>query len=313
MAEKISAVICTYNRYDVLVKAIDSVLTQSLDRKLWKLYIIDNSPDQEQAAKWQEKYKKTPNMHYHLEPIPGLSNARNVAAKICGTKYISFLDDDAIASTSWLEKVLEAFEKYGDDAGIVGGRVDPMWAKPRPSWLGDKLLGHVSVVNWGGALRIAGESEWFAGANISFVTDLINKFGGFSTSLGRIGSGNSLLSNEESDLVHKIQNAGKKMIYAPEAQVDHLVEEKRLDKGWFRRRLAWQAVSDFIMDSDAAIAKTQDHWNGVKDYYNHIPPEYRSLKGLFYETDDPGMFEWQLGAIYMATQLNLSGFKGLEA
>lgn len=313
MVEKISAVICTYDRYDVLVKAIDSVLAQNLDKKLWKLLIIDNSPDQANAAKWQKKYEKTPNIDYKLEPIPGLSNARNVAARVCNTKYISFLDDDAIASKDWLEKVLEAFEHYGDDAGIVGGRVDPMWAKPRPSWLGDKLLGHVSVVNWGGSLREAGENEWFAGANISFVTELINKFGGFSTSLGRIGSGNSLLSNEEADLVAKIREAGKKMIYAPEAQVDHLVEEKRLKKSWFRKRLAWQAVSDFIMDSEAALAKTESHWNGVKDYYNHIPPEYRSLKGLFYDTEDPGMFEWQLGAIYMATQLNLTGFDKLEA
>ena len=308
----ITAAIYTYNRYDVLPKAIDSLLPQTLPKGRYRIFVVDNSPDADKAAEWQKKYAKEPAITYWLEPVPGLSNARNVAARECGTPFISFMDDDAIASPGWLEKVLEAFVAYGDEAGVVGGRVDPIWSKPRPPWMSDKLLGHVSVVNWGGELRVADPAEWFAGTNISFRTEDILKFGGFSTNLGRIGSGSSLLSNEEIRLVDQIRGSGRSMIYAPDAKVDHLVEEARLGKSWFRKRMAWQAASDFIMDPQAAVAKTAQHWEGMVDYYNAVPPEYRTLRALFFDTDDAGMFDWQLGALYMATQLNLAGYGGIE-
>ena len=45
------------------------------------------------------------------------------------------MDDDAIASSTWVEKILEAFDSFGETAAIVGGRVDPIWGAPRPPWV----------------------------------------------------------------------------------------------------------------------------------------------------------------------------------
>jgi hypothetical protein len=67
-------------------------------------------------------------------------------------------------------------------------------------------------------------------------------------SLGRIGSDFSLLSNDESEVTERIRAMGRISMYAPAATVEHVIDPARLTREWFRRRPAWQAVSDFIQD-----------------------------------------------------------------
>jgi glycosyltransferase involved in cell wall biosynthesis len=309
---RIAAVICTYNRYDLLPKAIQSLAMQSLDRAQYKVVVVDNSPDHEAAARYGEQFRGQKNFAYLIERTPGLSNARNVAARTCGTELIAYMDDDAIADPRWLEELLRAYDRFGEEAGIVGGRVDPIWEAERPRWLHDRLLGHVSVVDWGGECRVAGANEWLAGTNVSYRTELVQLYGGFNPSLGRVGSGISLMSNEEIALSEAIKAAGKLLIYAPDARVEHLVDKRRLSRTWFRKRAAWQAVSDFVMKPEETLKGAQHQWRPLLDYFNSLPPKERSIRGLYLETDDPEKFLWQLGAIYMATVAAMSGFEYAE-
>jgi glycosyltransferase involved in cell wall biosynthesis len=309
---RITVSICTYDRYDVLPKAIESAAQQSIPTALYRILVVDNSPDHKRARAIGKRFSSISNLTYLVEETPGLSNARNVSARECGTEFIAFMDDDAIASTTWLEEILKAFDLFGSNAAIVGGRVDPIWAAPRPPWLHDDMLGSLSVVNWGGDARIASPKEWFAGTNISFRTQQILDDGGFATNLGRIGSGTSLLSNEEIHLVSRICEAGGKQIYAPAAYVCHLVEPKRLTRAWFRKRFAWQAVSDFMMDPKRYSGDMSASWKEMIRYFNSLPPLDRTIRGFVFDTDDPGQFLWQIGALYTMTIMILAGFEGLS-
>lgn len=310
---KISVVICTYARYDVLRKAVKSLTTQTLSKDDFEILIIDNTPNAETelGAEMKKELADISNLTYVFEKIPGLSNARNVGYKLANSPYISYLDDDAIAEPQWLEEVLKGFETF-NNVGVVGGRIAPIWEIPRPSWLGDALVGNVSVVDWGGELRLADETEWFAGANISFAKSVLEEAGGFSTNLGRKGAGQVLLSNEESELLDFVKRSDYVEVYNPKASVDHLVEKKRLRREWFRRRAAWQAASDFMMNPTNAEANLKDSLTNIKDFLCSLPPRYRNIQGLYYATDDAGQFQWQLSAIYANTILTLAGFDGLE-
>ena len=309
--KKISAVICTYNRYDVLHKAIASLEAQTLPKQEYEILVIDNSPDFEVSQKVKESYGESENLFYLIEKTPGLSNARNVAAEAAQGELIAFMDDDAIATPDWLEKIIEAAEMF-ESADVIGGKIDPIWEAQRPSWLGDELLGNVSVVNWGGTCRIAKENEWFAGANITFRKETLLKHGGFQTNLGRKGSGTVLLSNEESALIEKIKSDDGVIVYQPEARVDHLVEKKRLQQTWFRKRASWQAVSDFLMKPDEQVHYLGSDWDNLIQYINSMEPQNRNIRALSVATDDPQIFKWQLSAIYTVTRLSLAGFDGLE-
>ena len=199
---------------------ITSFEAQTLPTSDFEILIIDNSPDFKISKEVKKTYKHIKNLKYIIEKTPGLSNARNVATELAESDFVAFLDDDAIATPQWLEKILEAIETFGDEVDVVGGRIDPIWEKPRPQWLGDELLGNVSVVNWGGSCRVTTEDEWFAGANITFRVKALQEHGSFATNLGRKGSGSILLSNEESDLIDKIRANGRKLVYQPDAAVD---------------------------------------------------------------------------------------------
>jgi hypothetical protein len=101
-------------------------------------------------------------------------------------------------------------------------------------------------------------------------------------------------------------------VYAPKAVVSHLAEPKRLTRSWFRKRSAWQAVSDFMMDPERFTLDSPRQWRGTIGYFNSLPPHERTLRGLLVDTDDPDLFRWQLGAIYMLTAMSLAGFEGVS-
>jgi glycosyltransferase involved in cell wall biosynthesis len=305
--KRITASICTYERYDLLEKALGSVLEQSLGPDQYDILVVDNSPPNDRAGAFKQRFEQHQNLSYLLEPTPGLSNARNVAARTCNTDLIAYLDDDAVASQSWLREVCNAFDAFGDKAGVVGGRIDPIWGAPRPAWLPDDMLGMLTVVNWGGQTRPIGPNEWVAGANISFRVGPLLEIGGFQTSLGRLGSSNVLLSSEESQVVEALTGRGYDVIWAPKAKVDHLVDRRRLERKWIRSRMAWQAVSDFIKNSEQVEARQASYWNALKRYFNSLPPRLRNPNGLFEEMDDPAKFKEQVGAFYNTVMLLLLG------
>jgi glycosyltransferase involved in cell wall biosynthesis len=304
---RITAAICTYQRYDLLPGAIDSVLAQSLPRDAFQVVVVDNSPDPERSLREAEPFARHDNLAWHHEPRPGLSNARNVAARLAGAPLIAYLDDDARADVAWLETIAGCFDHYGDDVQVVGGRIRPWWGAPRPAWLADELLGDITVVDLGPERRLLGDGEWVAGANIAFRIAALRDAGWFDTSLGRTGGGASLLSAEETALTDRIRALGGRVAYDPAAAVDHWVDPERLTQRWFRRRAAWQAVSDYLRDPRARLAKREDAWAAVKGFLLQQNPADRTLRGLALEQDGAAEFRWQVSAVYNAVSALLAG------
>lgn len=312
MKPLVTGCICTYNRYDLLPKAIDSLFNQSIDKESYRIIIVDNSPNNKKTLQFKEKYHNPPFVHYLIEETPGLSNARNIALKACETEYIAYMDDDAIASPDWLKNILFGFEAFGPDVAVVGGKVEPIFEIDPPIWLHPSLLSFLSIIDWGGEARIARLNEWFAGTNIAFHVPSLRELGGFDVRLGRIGGGSSLLSNEEIVILRHLRNVGKKVVYVPEASVKHLVERKRLTQEWFRKRVVWQAISDHMSDYEEVTERVKRGWNWVYEYFFKIPPKYRNIKGFYLRTDSAELFRHQLDALYLFTLASLSGFENLR-
>jgi GT2 family glycosyltransferase/glycosyltransferase involved in cell wall biosynthesis len=250
----LSAVICTYNRYDLLPEAIESLVEQDVPAGSLEIIVVDNSPDQAGAARFAQRYAGLSNLTYLVEPKPGLSNARNIGTAAALGRIVAFIDDDARACPSWAKGLLHAHAAFEGRAGIVGGPIVPRWTNEKPAWMGKRLLGYLSLVDWGHELRELSAGEWLAGCNISFDRASLITAGGFSTRLGRIGSGSTLLSNDELEACERVRAMGKLAIYAPKAVVEHVIPPERLTQSWFRRRAAWQAVSDLLSGSEHAPA-----------------------------------------------------------
>jgi glycosyltransferase involved in cell wall biosynthesis len=112
----ISIVIPTYNRADVLNRAIASVLAQSYS--YWELIIVDDASEDNTAEIIQQISDHR--IHYlrHQTNLGG-SQARNTGIERATGKYITFLDSDDVWLVNKLETQLQLIQKVAQTEKIV--------------------------------------------------------------------------------------------------------------------------------------------------------------------------------------------------
>jgi hypothetical protein len=135
----------------------------------------------------------------------------------------------------------------------------------------------------------------FTGMVINTFFPHLLKIGGFDENLGRKGV--QLLSNEELEATRRIRSLGYAPYYDPAVLVYHKVQPERVSQAWLRRRVAWQAISDALLPSARGRADGARNWAAIADYGLRVPPEMRSLRGLFYDTEDAETLYRQCEAI----------------
>ena len=97
--EDISVVIPTYNRCDLLKRAISSVINQTIKTK--EIIIVDNGSTDNTNKMVSSLFPKTT---YIYEKRKGVSIARNLGIKNCHSTWIAFLDSDDAWEPQKLEK-----------------------------------------------------------------------------------------------------------------------------------------------------------------------------------------------------------------
>jgi glycosyltransferase involved in cell wall biosynthesis len=291
---RIAVIVCTHNRYDTLGDTLRSLESQSLPSAAFEVLVIDNSTDLAAQKKFWRLQKPAPNCRVITEAVPGLSRARNIGLRRAASSLVAYIDDDAVAAPDWLKILVDMFDTT-PGCGIAGGPVMPVWLYPgrEPDWLHPWQRGFLTIVDRGPGRRRLGEGEWLAGTNIAFRRDLLERCGGFNEGLGRIG--NSLLSNEELEVSHKIAAAGFSTWYDENARVLHRIHANRVSQAWFRRRAGWQAISDQM--SNSAQPDDEACWARLFEYFQKLPVEMRGVRGLFLDVPNPELFHAQCSAI----------------
>ena len=111
----VTIVICTRNRPVLLQRCLAAVaqLTPFPDQVL----VVDNSEGNDDTRKVAQDY----GARYAIEPVRGLSRARNRGLAECTTAIVAFLDDDVTPAPDWLGLLLSPFtdEQTGASAGRV--------------------------------------------------------------------------------------------------------------------------------------------------------------------------------------------------
>jgi glycosyltransferase involved in cell wall biosynthesis len=145
---QISAIICTHNRDSYLGAAIDSLLAQDFAADFEVIVVDNNSSDRTREV--VEQRASNPRLKYVFEPTIGLSVARNTGAKIASAEILAYLDDDAVASTHWLQ-VLDSAFKNNSKLAIAGGKVTLLWPQGihQPQWLSPGLAGNLGAYDLG--------------------------------------------------------------------------------------------------------------------------------------------------------------------
>lgn len=234
MSILISVVVCTYNRCDLLEQVMHTLISQTYQKELHEIIIIDNNSkdDTPNVSSQLIKNNLGTNIRYILETKQGLSHARNRGWKEAKGEYIAYIDDDCKAPEQWLEVASKIINQYSP--GVFGGPYYAFYNSPKPEWFKD-IYGSRT---WGDEDRILTESE-LSGGNIFFKRVLLEETGGFNPELGmkknRIGYG-------EETVLQKYIRASKpneSIYYDPSLYVYHLVRNDKMSLRWrFRQQFA---------------------------------------------------------------------------
>lgn len=296
MTVDVTAAICTHNRAAYLGKALESLLTQTLDASRYEVLVVDNASTDDTKRVAEAARRRAPNVRYVHVPELGVSHARNASWLEARAPFVAYLDDDAIAHPDWLERALHAFDNTRPEPGAVGGKIEPIWEKARPPWLSDALARALTVVDWSEDPCPVEPDQWLVAANLVIPRRVLEEIGGFRTDLGR--RGNQLLSNEENLVRLEIEANGYVCWYDPRMVVRHHMHESRVSKRWFRTRLYWQGVSDARMRKHLT-----DHsrawwvYRGARSLLRlSVSPSF--VRNLLVPVDEPEAFDRQCDAWY---------------
>ena len=235
---RISVVICTYNRAKILGETLGSYasLNNPVGKK-YELLIVDNNSNDDTRIVSEEFIQTCPEARYLFEPTPGLSHARNKGIKEAHGDIIAFVDDDVFFDPNWLIEVVNIFKKY-PNASCMGGKSIPT--------VDTELLRFYGSTNSGDAVKWMIYPEYPYGLNMTFKREVFEKIGGFDTKLGR--KKKNLLSNEENEIFWRINRAGLKVIYTPNAILYHRIPKERASQDWILSRSYWQGISSIIFE-----------------------------------------------------------------
>lgn len=249
---QISAIICTHNRDTYLGAAIDSLLAQDFTAD-FEVVVVDNGSC-DRTREVVEQRLENPRVKYVFEPTIGLSVARNTGAKVAQAEILAYLDDDAVASPSWLQ-VLSAAYQNNSKLAIAGGKVTLIWPPgiQPPQWLSAGLAANLGAYDLGESiLYIEKPGLTPRGLNYSIRRSFLENIGGFDPQLGRVGK--NLLSNEELQMTELALQRGWQVAYLPDALVAHNVAPERINRSWFLNRGWWQGISECYREQLAGKA-----------------------------------------------------------
>lgn len=217
----VSIVVCTRNRPVDLKNCLGGIAR--LNPRPDEILVIDNT-DGDPAA---ERVAGEFGARYFIEPVPGLSRARNRGLAESASEIVAYLDDDSLPCQDWLEQILAPFvdPRVASVSGPIAAPGQPRNPKPAPARIACN-----SDPQWFEMASFGGMG-W--GANMAVRKSVGSDWKGFDI---RLGKGAPLRIAEESHAFASLLALGYRTAYASAAVVYHPV------KSWDARQ---EAISSF--------------------------------------------------------------------
>ncbi len=236
----LSVVILTYNRKDHVLDSVESVMRQNFDGD-YEIIVIDNWSEDGSFEELKSKFSDFSNVKI-VRPSKriGIAAARNYGLQIADGRIVIFIDDDCVATRSWLKEINSVFED--GSVGCVGGKISLlMVGTDKPRWLGKDIYGILGITSWGEKSK---DIYFPIGGNLAIKKNLALKIGGFKEQLGPHGV---KVFGEEISISNRVRESGYRVIYAPKAEVLHKVWKERINIEDLIKRAYMISVGDYYL------------------------------------------------------------------
>jgi glucosyl-dolichyl phosphate glucuronosyltransferase len=229
----ISVIIATRDRAALLAATLGAIAGQE-GAGAFEVLVADNGSTDSTRAMVEAAAGGMP-VFYLREDRPGKSYALNTAVATARGNLIVLTDDDVLPSPGWLAAFRRAFDETGAD--FVAGRILPLWEAPPPPWMSPSLHGVLAIPD-GGESRLSlghGLNTHIMpiGANMAVRRTVVERVGGWNTSLGKLQG--TLRTGEDHEFALRLVAAGAAGVYEPAAVVRHRVPADRLRRDYFQR------------------------------------------------------------------------------
>jgi glycosyltransferase involved in cell wall biosynthesis len=225
-APRISVVVCTRNRPGLLPACLDGLL--GLRYENFEVVVVDNAPsDDGTRVAFTAAVGTDERFRYVVEPVPGLSSARNRGLAEASGEIIAYTDDDVRVDTDWLLGIARGFARRDDVACVTGlvGSADlatdiEQYFDAKVSWSTScaPRVYDMDPANAPGPLHPFTAGVFGTGANLALRTETVRALGGFDTALG---AGTKTRGGEDLDIFVRILLDGHALAYEPAALVWH--------------------------------------------------------------------------------------------
>lgn len=224
LSKKITIIICTYNRNEILKECLESVAHQTVSPENYDVLVVDNNSTDNTYAIAHQFEKGFHNIRVIKELKQGLSYARNRGYQEVQTPWVSYVDDDAKAYPNYVERALWVIENY--DFDCFGGMYYAWHKYGKPKWLPKNFGNKKPVQREVGIMK----KGYASGGVIVFKKNVLEQLNGFPVNLGM--KGKKISYGEETYLQIKMKEQGFILGFDPELKIDHLVAKNKLHPWW---------------------------------------------------------------------------------
>jgi glycosyltransferase involved in cell wall biosynthesis len=207
---RVSVVIPTWNRADLLALTLDKIQNQTVPRDFYEVIVIDNESSDHTQAVLEQKSRTFSNLKAFSQSKRGAAATRNIGIRAAKGEIVLFIDDDILAEPN----LIEAHWKYHQThpgSSIVGGVVTP-WkdcTDPFLRYLRDRGIFNPYSIACGPM-----DFSYYHTGNVSTPRAVLNDVGGFNEQFAIYGM-------EDIELGYRIERHGSRIMHGPEAKALH--------------------------------------------------------------------------------------------
>ncbi|MEO8666057.1 MAG: glycosyltransferase family A protein [Ignavibacteria bacterium] len=213
---KISVIITTFNRANMIKMCLDSLVVQNFPKEDYEIIIVNNNSSdntEEVIDKYISEHPET-DIKYYFIPKPGQVYARQIGILAANNEILSFTDDDGILCKDWLKEISNVFEKNDKVVGVAG-KITIRWDETPPEWI-HEYENFLGKLDYGKDIRYEVGMYMNAG-NLSIKKDVLIEVGGFNPEM----IGDWLVGDGETGLWIKLKKRGYLIGWAPKALMEH--------------------------------------------------------------------------------------------
>ena len=225
MAPMASIVLCTRDRADRVRRCLEAVMAQKYPA--YEVVVVDNAPTSNDTAVVVSELQGRIPVRRVVEPVPGLSRARNRGLHEAKGSIVAFVDDDEIPDSYWLAELALGFDVDGA-VGCVTGMVLPAALETKAQALFEEYGGHsknrgFQEITFDPSVRgvqhpLYPLPPFGAGGNMAFSRQALIDIGGFDPALG---AGTPTKAAEDTAAFADVMLQGYRLVYRPAAIVWH--------------------------------------------------------------------------------------------